>query len=55
MRADYMNPFDREWLKRHALELFRKHGQPIDTFDEEGGWVTGDGKLPYVFLTFPML
>ena len=46
---------NREWLKRHALELFRKHGQPIDTFDEEGGWVTGDGKLPYVFLTFPML
>lgn len=46
LRSDYMNPFDREWLKMDIEEQFEEHGRVMKSWVEKDGWIEEYGELP---------
>ncbi|KAI5080055.1 hypothetical protein GOP47_0005534 [Adiantum capillus-veneris] len=46
LRSDYMDPFDREWLKMDAEEQFEEHGRVFTPWEEKEGWIEEFGELP---------
>ncbi|MCO5609935.1 hypothetical protein L7F22_064170 [Adiantum nelumboides] len=46
LSSDYMDPFDREWLKMDAEEQFEEHGRVFTTWEEKEGWIEKYGELP---------
>lgn len=46
LRSDYMNSFDREWLKMDAEELFEKHANTFTSFEERQSWIDEYGETP---------
>lgn len=46
LRSDYMDPFDREWLKMDIEEQFAEHGRVMPSWEEKQGWIDEFGELP---------
>ncbi|KAH7292956.1 hypothetical protein KP509_28G005300 [Ceratopteris richardii] len=46
LRSDYMDPFDREWLKMDAEEQLEEHGMEMEAWDEKDTWVEIYGDKP---------
>lgn len=46
LRSDYMDPFDREWLKMDIEEQFEEHGRVMKSWVERDGWIEEYGELP---------
>lgn len=46
LRSDYMEPFDKEWLKMDAEEQFQEHGRVFTSWIEKEGWIEMYDELP---------
>eukprot|EP00250_Pteridium_aquilinum_P015613 c22673_g4_i2 orf=824-3472(-) len=46
LRSDYMEPFDREWLKMDLEEQFEDHGRVLHSWIENKGWLEEYEEMP---------